>query len=82
MLKSPRSDRVISNEKDFVDDQQDSLTLELPTYSPIYLFTYLPIYLFTYLPTYLFTSTIRYTDNPAQKRAIECRFQNHSRPVK
>jgi hypothetical protein len=74
MLKSPRSDRVISNEKDFVDDQQDSLTLELPTYSPIYLFTY--------LPTYLFTSTIRYTDNPAQKRAIECRFQNHSRPVK
>ena len=74
MLKSPRTDRVISNEKDFVDDQQDSLTLELPTYSPIYLFTY--------LPTYLFTSTIRYTDNPAQKRAIECRFQNHSRPVK
>ena len=50
MLKSPRSDRVISNEKDFVDDQQDSLTLELPTYSPIYLFTYLPTYLLTYLP--------------------------------
>ena len=55
MLKSPRSDRVISNEKDFVDDQQDSLTLELATYSPIHLFTYSIFYLFTYLPIYLFT---------------------------
>ncbi len=36
----------------------------------------------TQSPNHLIIDPIRYTDNPAQKRATQCRLQNHSPPVK
>ena len=36
----------------------------------------------TQSPNHPIIDPIRYTDNPAQKRATQCRLQNHSLPVK